>query len=598
MSSNQVIWERAAKIAEGLYPHQVEGVAFLMGRRRSILADDMGLGKTRQSVIAMSQAQPVGPYLVICPATVKRNWVSEIAIVSLEYETKIIGPGEAPDTSFKGWVIINYDILGKHLDVLSALDWKGVVFDEAHYLKNHRSQRHKYSVQLVGQLSEEATIHMLTGTPLTSRPRDLFPLLLLAGHALGRSFMSFAKRYCDAYKGEYGWVADGASNIEELTVHLHGIMLRRTKNEVLDLPPKIRTWLDVEVSSRVAHRMGAAVLNLLDRYSRISVSETLAEPPSAQERGRALGQLTSARRRLATSKIRTTLPFVQDVIEQGEKAIVFSCFLRPLQILKQKFGHQAVTITGEVSVEQRQENANLFQNDGKVRLLLANITVGGVGLNLTTARQVIFNDLDWVPANHWQAEDRAYRIGQTSTVNVTYMVGRNTVDEFIRTVLETKAELIDQMVGGKALPQDFQRDVLGEMRRVMRVLQPSIVALLAQPEDTEMDSLLRQASQAFRQTHAKTFGSDHQVEHKLPSAEAIRTLVRVLSGPKVEHFRVESSSKPGSFYDMEVDGNDVTCSCRGFQFRGNCQHARALKVVLVKDQDLPDGYDRSNGGTV
>ena len=120
---------RATDIAKGLYPHQVEGIAFLMGRRRSILADDMGLGKTRQSVIAMSQTEPKGPYLVICPATVKRNWTREIAVVLPRVQTWIIGPDDPPETGFEGWAIINYDILGKHIDALCALGWKGVVFD-------------------------------------------------------------------------------------------------------------------------------------------------------------------------------------------------------------------------------------------------------------------------------------------------------------------------------------------------------------------------------------------------------------------------------------------------------------------------------------
>ena len=588
------IRNRATDIAEGLYPHQVEGIAFLMGRRRSILADDMGLGKTRQSVIAMSQTEPKGPYLVICPATVKRNWAREIAVVLPRVQTWIIGPDDPPEAEFEGWAIVNYDILGKHINAFCALDWKGVVFDEAHYLKNHRSQRHKFSMQLVKQLPEETVVHILTGTPLTSRPRDLFPLLQLARHALGRSFMGFAKRYCDAYKGEYGWVTDGASNIEELTVQLHGIMLRRTKNQVLDLPPKIRTWLDVDVSSRVAHRMSTAVLDLLQKYSRRGVREALEKSPSSEERGQALGQLTRARLRLATSKMRTTLPFVENVVDQGEKAIVFSCFLRPLEILKTKFGDRAVVITGEVPVAQRQERADRFQEDDDVRLLLANITAGGVGLNLTAARQVIFNDLDWVPVNHWQAEDRAYRIGQTGTVNVTYMVGRDTVDTFVRTVLETKADLIDQMVEGSALPEDFHRDVMGEMRRIMNVLQPRVDDLSADIDRTKMGTVLREASAAFREAHAETFGTGEPIKRQQPSQEAIEILARVLSGPKIAQYRVESSSRPGAFYELEVDGNDVSCTCRGFQYRGNCQHSRALKAALVKGEDLPKGFHEVN----
>ena len=238
----------------------------MLGRQRAILADDMGLGKTRQSVLAMHQAQPEGPYLVVCPAAVKINWAREIALVLPAAEIAIVGPALVPEPGYTGWVVINYDILAKH--PLAAHAWSGLVFDEAHYLKNYRSQRHRLSLDLVKAVGDEAVVHLLTGTPLTSRPRDLFPLLQLARHALGRSFVSFAKRYCDGYKGDYGWVADGASNIEELTVQLHGIMLRRTKAEVLDLPPKIRSWLDVEVASRVARGMSEAVMELLHTISR------------------------------------------------------------------------------------------------------------------------------------------------------------------------------------------------------------------------------------------------------------------------------------------------------------------------------------------
>jgi SNF2 family DNA or RNA helicase len=99
---------RALAIAEGLFAHQVEGVAFLLGRRRAILADDMGLGKTRQSVIALTEAAPAGPYLVICPASIKRNWTREIVAARPGSECAIVGPGPVPSPGFAGWVIVNY----------------------------------------------------------------------------------------------------------------------------------------------------------------------------------------------------------------------------------------------------------------------------------------------------------------------------------------------------------------------------------------------------------------------------------------------------------------------------------------------------------
>ena len=166
-----------------------------------------------------------------------------------------------------------------------------------------------------------------------------------------------------------------------------------------------------------------------------------------------MGQLTTARNRLAIAKVRSTIPFIENALEQGEKVLVFSCFLAPVNTLHKHFGKKAVVITGEVPASERQQRADRFQEDDSVQILAAQIIAGGVGLNLTAARQVVFNDLDWVPVNHWQAEDRAYRIGQQQAVNVTYMVGSNTIDEFVKTVLETKSTLIDQLVEGSALPK-------------------------------------------------------------------------------------------------------------------------------------------------
>ena len=205
-----------------------------------------GLGKTRQAVLAMTEAAPRGPWLVVCPASVKLNWAREIELARPGSAVHVIG--QSPPDEFPGWVIVNYDLLGKHIGDLLLRDFAGVVFDEAHYLKNHTSQRSRLGRQLLSE---------------TSRPRDLFVLLQLIDHPLGRSFLSFAKRYCDARHNGYGWVTDGASNIEELTVQLHGVMLRRTKDQVLCLPPKVRTFFEVEVPEGTATRETFAVLELL-----------------------------------------------------------------------------------------------------------------------------------------------------------------------------------------------------------------------------------------------------------------------------------------------------------------------------------------------
>ena len=581
---------RAEEISQGLYPHQIEGIAFLLGRRRALLADDMGLGKTRQSVLAMVEAEAEGPYLVICPASVKRNWAREIQLVLPTAEPAIVGPAPLPPRNFQDWVIINYEILGKHLEELLAFDWKGVVFDEAHYLKNHQSQRSRNAAKLVKAIQHEPVVHALTGTPMTNRPRDLFPLLRLMNHPLGKSFLSFAKRYCDAYQGDFGLVADGASNIEELTVQLHGVMLRRTKNEVLDLPPKVRTWLDVELHPYAIQHFNNAVREFLTKFDAPESIDRTVDAPENSERRRAVGRLTTARRKLAFAKCRHTIKFVENALEQGEKVILFTTFLNTLERFQKHFGDRAVFVFGEVPAEERQNRVDRFQNDENVRLFIANMHVAGVGINLTAGRQVVFNDLDWVPANHWQAEDRAYRIGQTGTVNVTYMIARGTVDEFVKTVLETKAALMDSLVEGKLLiPGEdgaLEPDVLSELKRMMNALSVHT----ADVEEAELLGVLQKASDAYLEENVAHLREATRAQLRPYSEEAIRTLAQVLAGPERQVYHAESSSQKGKFYTLEVVGVDITCDCPGFTHRGSCRHVRPLKSALVAGNPLPKGY--------
>lgn len=210
-------------------------------------------------------------------------------------------------------------------------------------------------------------------------------------------------------------------------------------------------------------------------------------------------------------------------------------------------------------------------------------------MNLTAARQVVFNDLDWQPSNHWQAEDRAYRIGQTQSVNVTYMVGAGTVEEFVRTVLEAKSDIIDQLVEGRSLPEDFNRDVMGELHRVMGEVDDRLKQDTSHDVEETVGEILREANEAFGEVHAEIFGTASR--QTVPySEEAIAGIASVLAGPRLEHYRVESSSKQGSFYTLIVDNTDVICDCRGFEYRGACQHPRKLKDALARGNDLPEGF--------
>ncbi|MCX6359593.1 MAG: DEAD/DEAH box helicase [Armatimonadetes bacterium] len=589
-SASDQAFERANRIAAGLFPHQVDGVAFLIGRRRAILADDMGLGKTRQAIVALREAAPTGPYLVVCPASVKRNWEREILAIDAKADVRVVS-GSA-DAATGPWTVINYDILQAHIEALTRVPWSGIIFDEAHYLRNHTSRRSQMGRRLVsGDRAGGPMVLALTGTPLTNRPRDLFPLLQLMDHPMGKSFLSFARRYCAAYQNDYGWVTDGASNLEELSVQLHGVMLRRTKSEVLFLPPKIRTWLPVDVPD------GTATQEMVSVVSHLMQSQAGGQRTSARgaggDRVKLLSLLTKARHKLAAAKVKSTLDLVDGAVEQGEKVIVFSCFDEPIRKIAEHYKEGAVLLTGATPSGKRQELVDRFQNDPAVRVFAANLIAGGIGLNLTAARQVVFNDLDWVPANHWQAEDRAYRIGQTGAVNVSYLVADGTVDQFVRNLLEVKAKLVDAVVEGQAGQIDAGSDILTELERLIGLMSPRMADLSSKEIDAEVASrLLREASERYRQEHPEspaTAAAGGPREGAI--ADALAALARALGGPRQSRYRVVSRSKPGSFYQLTVDaGGDVDCTCPGFEYRGMCAHSRDLKTAVARGGAVPAAY--------
>jgi hypothetical protein len=227
-----------------------------------------------------------------------------------------------------------------------------------------------------------------------------------------------------------------------------------------------------------------------------------------------------------------------------------------------------VVLTGATPAKRRQALVDRFQSDPEAKVLVANLIAGGVGITLTAARQVVFNDLDWVPANHWQAEDRAYRIGQTGTVNVTYFTAEGTIDEFVAHALSTKAGLIEAVVEGKGdVPLDG--DLFSELESLVRSLSPEL-ATLGDEESGEdpVDRLLREAVAAVAAKEAPADVQARQKSLRAMPAEAILALARVLSGPATTRYRVEAGSKPGTYYTLDVDGGDVTCTCRGFEYRG------------------------------
>ena len=226
-------------------------------------------------------------------------------------------------------------------------------------------------------------------------------------------------------------------------------------------------------------------------------------------------------------------------------------------------------------------------------MFIGQIHAAGVGVNLTASRIVVFNDLDWVPAHHWQAEDRAHRIGQDRTVNVTYMVARGTIEEFVRSVLETKTQLIDGVVEGKSLSEGMDADVLTELKRMIAHLGGTLeMARLQQADPKSFEGLLRAASDRYLKANAERMSAAARRELKPISQSAIKALALVLAGPDVTVYSIVSAADPNVSYRLEVEGADITCDCAGFSYRGMCRHVRDLRKAIASGEAIPAQYVR------
>ena len=541
------------KIAAGsLYPHQADGVAFLLSKKRVLLADDMGLGKTRQAIVAMEAGAPEGKILVVCPASLKLNWKREIHLVDPTAAIEVIGV-DREQPSDPRWVIVNYDLLSKHASRLHAVGWAGVILGEAHFIKN-ASQRTNHCMKLLGVEADAHApvigpefVFLLTGTPMTNRPKDLFNLLRCVGHPAARSFLSFAKRYCDAYRNDYGWVTTGASNLGELNILMKEVSIRRKKEDVLDLPPKIRTWVPVDISgSKEAFN---AVESFLDWY--------VATDPSKPNDTEFLSRLIKVRKALHKAKHKAVYERIRDVVAGGQKVVVFTCFTEGIERHRAKLGEAAVTITGSDSPEKRMEAVDRFQGDDTVKVALCNIIAGGVGITLTAGTHVIFQDLDWVPANHAQAEDRCYRLGQKNQVTVEYFIADGTLDGYIGLLLEQKIKLI-AAVEADELPD---ASLLEEIQNALRLLAPALLveAKAARASGDAASRIEKLGSATPRSTADKT-----------PLAET-------------GQWEFGSTRDPSARYFVTFGrAGHLECTCQGFSYRGNCKHVRQVREKVFE----------------
>ena len=420
--------------------HQKEAIEKLVRNKKFILADDMGLGKTTSTIIAALETG-AKKILIVCPASLKINWQREIE----NYSSRSVYISEGKKFSTEhDFVIVNYDILKNFHDIkdkekseIMKINFDLVIMDEAHMISNPQAQRTKIANDIA---SKSERVWLLSGTPMTSRPMNYYNLLNLVDSPVAANWMAYAKRYCNGFQFSVGkrkvWNVTGASNLEELRERTQTHILRRLKEEVLDLPEKIITPVYLRLKSKDYEELMGEYFDWYDSRPEESSSLTIQ-----------FSKLMKVRKVIAQEKINNTIELAENIIEQGKKVIIFTNFTDTLNIIYNHFGKQAVYLDGSCSKFHRQNAVDEFQTNDKIRVFVGNLKAAGVGITLTSAEAVIMNDLSFVPAEHSQAEDRSHRIGQKNSTSVYYPLFENTIEGAIYDILNRKKKIISTVMG-------------------------------------------------------------------------------------------------------------------------------------------------------
>lgn len=462
-----------------LKEHQKTAVKFMVANKRCILADSMGLGKTVSSIIASL----VGGYkkvLIITTASLKSGWKKDLLYYVPEEDIEIVNGSKW--TPGKKYTLINYDIIDnfyevpmepvfdieyvydkegnvvdelrvpvmikdkstgkmvqkmqksrKKADIQKALNdsplfWENydcVIIDEAHKLSNNTSIRYKTIYDFLRKSTPKG-IFLLTGTPLTNRPINLYHILKLIDADITRDYNYFVKRYCG---GEEIHLKDGrtiiksgdATNLDELRERIKDIYIRRLASETGEMVGKTitRKYYNLSEKEKIEYD------RLWNEYQ--EVQENSGKYDSEQYRQLVEGMLV--RQYLAKEMTKHTIDLAEEYIESGEKVVLITCFQEEMDILQKHFGKSCVVYNGKMTAKQKDKAQDEFMNNPKIKVFIGNLIACGVGLSLPVARILIFNSYDWVAGNNAQCEDRIYRLTQTRDVECIYQLFTDSISQ-------------------------------------------------------------------------------------------------------------------------------------------------------------------------
>lgn len=439
------------------YPHQISGVRELLKHSSFILADDMGLGKSIQALTVFAVDVKMGwgqKLLIVAPLTLKGNWIDEIEKFTAFDYTVLEGTPKQRQSIIREFgnqvgpriLIVHYEQVISHRDDFIKLDFDTIIFDEAHYLKNHKAKRTKASLSVPSKRS-----FMLTGTPMLNHVDELWTLLHRIDPQGYPGYWSFINRY-----GVFGGYKDkqlvGVKNEKELSAKLQKVMLRRLKKDVLDLPdvqiverrvdlyPEQRElYLQVRDDLRLVDANGDEqdIENALTKFLRLKQICGTLMPFTGQD--------ISAKLDLATLD-------AVEMIENGHPIVVFTQFRDVQACYLQRLRKAMPTLplfelNGDVKPQDRVGVVKKWAGSGTA-VIVCMLQVAGVGLNMTHARHAQFIDKLFVPGLNQQAIDRLHRIGadRTQPVQVFEYLARNTVETRVNQILRTKKKLFGTIV--------------------------------------------------------------------------------------------------------------------------------------------------------
>uniref|UniRef100_A0A2C9W9H5 SWI/SNF-related matrix-associated actin-dependent regulator of chromatin subfamily A-like protein 1 n=1 Tax=Manihot esculenta TaxID=3983 RepID=A0A2C9W9H5_MANES len=415
-------------IESKLLPFQRDGVRFVLQHGgRALLADEMGLGKTLQAIAVAACLRDSWPVLILAPSSLRLHWASmiqqwlnipssDILVVLSQWSGSnrggftIVSSNTKDNTRIDGlFNIISYDVVPKLQNVLMASEFKVVIADESHFMKNAQAKRTTASLPVIKKAQYAI---LLSGTPALSRPIELFKQLEALYPGVYKNVHEYGNRYC---KGGIFGVYQGASNHEELHNLMKAtVMIRRLKKDVLsELPVKRRQQVFIDLAEKDMKKINALFRELEVVKGKIKACSSAEEVESLKFSEKNL--INKIYTDSAEAKIPGVIDYLGTVIEAGCKFLIFAHHLPMIDsihdfLLKKKVG--SIRIDGSTPPASRQALVTDFQEKDAIKAAVLSIRAGGVGLTLTAASTVIFAELSWTPGDLIQAEDRAHRIGQ------------------------------------------------------------------------------------------------------------------------------------------------------------------------------------------